>query len=150
MHPEICDLVACVDGEGSGRMSRQVAQHVARCPVCREEIVRLHEEKQLFAGLAPEACQADETVLDGLLAEIRQRGTDAGAHRELRQRALEQLRTYFGSVAAGLVNEIEQCGLHGRGLQAATEPLFTAFLGRKAAAGVMSRIRRGLETESPS
>jgi anti-sigma factor RsiW len=148
MCPESVEMVAYSDGELSERRRRRICEHLTVCGSCRSDLDALESEKVLLAAAAPAAPGAGQRGLDRVLAGVARLKASQQAERERRRRTLQQLTTYFGAVAAGLVGEIEQDGLHGPGLEAAAEPLFSAFLGRRAAASVMSRIRHGLELEA--
>jgi anti-sigma factor RsiW len=145
MHPKFIDLLTYMDGELGDHMALRVAEHLVECAKCAGEVERLWVERHAFAAMGREDAEAVTEGLDRLLERMRNLQNALAAERMMRRRTIEQLRTYFGSVAGGLVGEIEQNGLRGEKLEARAEPLFAAYLGRAAAQRVMSDIRSGLD-----
>ena len=131
MHPDIADLLLWIEG----KPNRRIDQHILRCETCRK-----HAEILRVAG---QASGSAENVLP-ILAEIGVRLRHSMRARTVSEGSLvedESLRNRQSNVVSALEFYFGKEAAHSVGNSAQeTEPLFSAFLGRKAAAVLTSRM----------
>jgi hypothetical protein len=143
-------LLAYQDGELTERRARKVSQHLDRCLQCRLELDCLKIEAQHFmAAVAPPLLEAPRLAggLESLLGKVHKL---QAAHREEVQPRIQehlafQLKTFFGPRAAALIEDRIAAREDGSGVFSAVEPLFSAFLGQKAADLLASEVVEGLD-----
>ncbi len=158
-HPAVYDLLEWVGAEthplsqdATGSSHRKIALHLVRCERCRDTAARLRvaiavpAESHASESLARERCIED--VFERLQARMQAWNSLSGvatAPRVLpvRTRAVHRqyraLELYFGR---GTAERIAHSGRRGtyRHLLPAAEPLFHAFLGRRAAEALTRQI----------
>jgi Putative zinc-finger len=134
MHPDFSLLIRFMDGEISGRQLRKLQAHLAACPDCRAEAASLRLEA------APEL-PAVPPVSD-LLAGMRQwwnRQTgDPIASRQRIQRVAREIAPFLGTGGAEQI--LARVTPEGGNLIPNVEPVLAAFLGRRAAQGVIDNV----------
>ncbi len=120
VHPDIAGLLDWAEGKaGTG-----IAEHLSRCPACREHAALLRASLQ---------DRASATLVDEVAAALRERMREFRVSGSNVEAALEH---YFGKRALRTLENSD--------IPNATPPnakrLFHAFLGRKAADALASRI----------
>ncbi len=140
IHPGLETLVRAADGLGPDG----VDAHLARCTRCHEQVARIREA----IGRAHPGDPVLDEVFEGLQLRIRAWCSLGGIadpnglriapqkNRELSR----ALAVYFGDEAARRIQRCERRDVSGRALAPVATPLFTSFLGRKAAEALASRI----------
>jgi len=102
--------------------------------------------------VVPEVCQKAPAQFDAGLAPFIARMRElkhalpGTVQPQIASRVAAELELYFGSRARDWVNHLKSGQQAGSGVLAAAEPVFAAFLGRKAAAALTSRIVETLDT----
>lgn len=152
-HPAVDLLVARMEGGLSLRAQRQVESHLQACAACRQEAHRIAE-----ALTAPPLPQNQDRLPEALLEEVFEDvcagmrawrslgGADADSHGHglwkmaANRRLAQALEFYFGGVAARHIERSARRGTPERQLLPATKPLFSVFLGRRAADALVRRI----------
>lgn len=140
IHPGLETLLRAADGLGPDG----VDAHLARCTRCHEQVARIREAM----GRAHSGDPALDEVFEGLQLRIRAwcslgeiadpvgSRVSPPANRELSG----ALAVYFGEETARRIQRCERRDASGRALAPVARPLFTSFLGRKAAEALASRI----------
>ncbi len=127
-HPDIESLLLWAEGESYTRVER----HLARCEDCREHAVLLHNSIQL----SPRD-EVSNVLLDNLFETLRLR---MQAIRHGRDNVAAAVEHYFGKQAVRRLASSAQRNSSEVRLMSTAEPLFNAFLGRKAADALTSRL----------
>jgi anti-sigma factor RsiW len=148
IHPTSRTLIAYMDGELPVEERHGIQSHLRSCASCREEVDTMETDLDWFLVL--EAASRDVKPapppiagLNKLLAATRQwtvanLGADPGRiGGGLEQRVNQALELFFGSPLAGGSNGKEAVPAE------KAESLLSTFLGRRAAATLMTDIRRG-------
>jgi anti-sigma factor RsiW len=132
-------LLAYQDGELTRHQARKVARHVGRCSECERELHQLEAEARRF--LLSEATSTDETArvangLENVLERVRKwRAVRLdGVRPKIQEHVEYQLEMFFGSRTAVALGNLAAKRQGAPGVVSAVEPLFSAFLGEKAAA----------------
>ena len=143
-------LLAWADGELAENSRRTVNDHLSSCRECRTLLAEMESAFQQL--VEPEVCQRAPAQLDAGLAPLIARMRELKhAHPgtvqpQIASRVAAELELYFGSPARDWVNHLKSGQQDGSGVLAAAEPVFAAFLGRKAAAALTGRIVETLDT----
>ena len=127
-HPDLESLVDWADGKARPR----IVAHLARCRTCREQGRRIRESVQ-----AAQRGEIPQRALDEALRSLEIR---MNAARKGGSNVAAALEHYFGKQA---VHELESSTGRDAGqtpLLSGAKPLFHAFLGRKAADALTSRL----------
>lgn len=149
MHPDTKTLLAYRDGELNNWQTENTSRHLLRCARCRRELhlmeatLRCLQSSQIPS--TPELPDL-EAGLQALLVRTRQLEPTprAAVLQKLEDRAAAQVDEFFGSHAVASLRGAV-AGLEAPGVLTAAERLFSAFLGRKAAADLASRVFEGVE-----
>jgi hypothetical protein len=151
-HPGIARIISWCDGRSDSTDARRVAAHLISCPGCRRHAELLYAARQARRSPAAEingGAEIDEG-LRNLQAQMRAwrylQGRGA-CHRQpsftpstINRRIGAALTLYFGRRAAA---HLERSAEHDeRHLFPASQALFTAFLGKRAAEALTQRIVR--------
>jgi anti-sigma factor RsiW len=156
LHPRIEDLLSWVDGDPSFPARGALEAHLAACHKCCEDARRLrsartrlhqlgsdqqgHQMRLLKEGLHNlEASMRVWSALRGLLPESPRRHFLRNA---VNLRSARAVKVYFGEEAANRIARSAQQDAGELHLLPAIKPLFSAFLGRKAADCVARQIVR--------
>ena len=156
LHPGIEDILSWVDGDLAFPEHRALDAHITVCRKCREDARTLREAQTQLRHIGVEQLSRQAILLKdglhnleasmrvwsalrGLLPEIPQ-------HNFLRSsvnlRSTRAVELYFGLEAANRIARSAQQGVPEPHLLPAIKPLFSAFLGRKAADSVARHIVR--------
>jgi anti-sigma factor RsiW len=144
-HPGITDIVTWCDGDSDAAEARRVAAHMFGCAQCRRHAELVYEAR------ARHLCSAHEAIEDGLRdlhAQMRAwRHLQGHAHRHagpsptrsaINRRIAAAVTVYFGARAA--VHLERSADSDERHLFPASQALFSAFLGKRAADALSRRI----------
>jgi anti-sigma factor RsiW len=138
MHIEVAVLLAWLDGQLPARRAARVARHLASCARCRLESGRLQAELDWVVQTDTPAASELEQSLESLMERIRGWAGEPDRTRKL----AAEVAAYFGARAANLLDRIEPGRPEEGGPMVAAELLFSAFLGRAAAARVLRAASR--------
>jgi anti-sigma factor RsiW len=128
-HPEFASIVQHVEGGGDPAVRRALERHLSECEDCRREAARLKA--------AETGGEADPALLEVMLAAAAEwdRTHDQAA---VRRAVADGVRPYVGDRAADRLTQ----GSEGDAAKLLTElePVLGLFLGRQAAARLVSHI----------
>jgi hypothetical protein len=144
-HPRMDELLAWADATATGR---ELLPHLTRCRRCRETALRIRCAVARAADQAAPVPALDET-LDELQIRMQawtslseavsiRRAAPLGCRTAHRQ--YSALETYFGTETADRVLHSARRDTTDHRLMPAAEPLFHAFLGRRAAEALVRQI----------
>jgi anti-sigma factor RsiW len=137
-------------GDLSAWPARKVARHMDRCSKCRAELDRMKQEVgqflELRTPLTVKVPQIDAGFAD-LLGNIREwQSTRREAIRpKIHEHIKAQIETFFGSQVAQSVRNAGSEKEDVPAVLSSVEPLFSAFLGQKAAALLTSGAFEGVD-----
>jgi hypothetical protein len=127
-----------------------VAQHVERCSTCRKELDQIENEVSQFLALqapSPVVIPQLELGFRDLLGRIR--GWQSAPRETLRPKIQKQvafqLEMFFGTRTAASVQDMTGEDQANNRVLSVVEPLFSAFLGQKAAALLASGVFEGVD-----
>lgn len=144
MHPDNSTLLAYLDRELAEATLARVALHLAACPRCRQEVEQAGPSVAWLLRKAAEWGAADRAPggsLPRILAAVQQwKRSPAPPHAsaELMRRAAAYLHLYFGSGTASRLTAGATPAPARQTVVSTVGPLFSTFLGRKAADAVLS------------
>jgi len=146
MHPSSGLLVSFCDAETAAWQTRRIARHLAKCGRCRERAERIRREKEdLLAG---KRSGANPAGLAGILsAAAAWREGRSAAATQLRRRLDEEIDTYCGAAAVGVIDEP---GTRADQLLVKSCELFEVFLGPAAAEAVRDEVLQDLDWALPA
>jgi hypothetical protein len=136
-------LVAYNDGELAAPRAVKIALHLSHCGRCRRELGWIHAETGRFE-VAQAAALAPPRLEEGFQKLLQTARQFQLAHRatlqsRIRERVASQLEIFFGSRALATIQKTPGSRPDGPGPLALAEPLFSAFLGERAAARLAGR-----------
>lgn len=149
MHPDTKTLLAYRDGELNTWRMEKTSQHLLRCAPCRHELHLMEVTLQCLQSTpvpsTPELPDL-EAGLQALLARTRKLGPTprTAVLQKLEDNTAAQVEEFFGSRTMASVRSARAAG-EGAGVLPTAELLFSAFLGRRAAAELASCIFEGVE-----
>ena len=136
-------LVAYNDGELAAPRAIKIALHLSHCGRCRRELDSVQADARRFD--AAQAAALTPPRLDEGFQKLLQAARQFQlAHRatqqsRIRERVASQLQMFFGSRAVATMRIAAGSRQDGPGPLALAEPLFSAFLGERAAALLAGR-----------
>ena len=156
LHPGIEDILSWADGNLAFSDRRALEAHLEACRKCCEDARTFREAQTQLSQIGSEqqsrqamllkdglrnleASMRVWSALRGVLPEIPQRHFLTSSVNLRSTRAVE---LYFGQEAANRIARSARLGAHEPHLLPAIKPLFSAFLGRKAADSVARHIVR--------
>ena len=136
-------LVAYNDGELATRRAIKITLHLSHCGRCRRELDSVQADARRFDAAQTAALEPPrlEEGFQKLLQAARQfqlahRATQQST---IRERVAAQLEMFFGSRTLATIQKKPGSRPDGPGPLALAEPLFSAFLGERAAALLAGR-----------
>ncbi len=127
-----------------------MGKHIERCSDCRKELDQIQNEVGQFLALqapSPVATPQLEAGFRDLLGRIR--GWQSTRREIMRPKIHEQvacqLEMFFGTRTAASVHKMTGAEQSENRVLSAVEPLFSAFLGRKAAGLLASGVFEGVD-----
>ncbi|HLM97939.1 MAG TPA: zf-HC2 domain-containing protein [Bryobacteraceae bacterium] len=156
LHPGIEDILAWVDGDLALAEHWALEAHLAVCRKCDEDARTLREAQTHLRQIGSEQrnrqaillndglCNLEASMrvwsaLRGLPPEIPHRNF---LRNSVNLRSTRAVELYFGQEAANRIARSAKLGAHEPHLLPAIKPLFSAFLGRRAAESVARHIVR--------
>jgi anti-sigma factor RsiW len=147
-HPTNRTLISYLDGELPVEERVEIAEHVGKCAACRSELDYMEADLDWFLVLEA-AARPIETApqpdgVSRLLAATRQwrsahpevtADAPLQKRRSAEEQAVRALEVFLGPAMAAAIQRQNAAG--------SAEALLAAFLGRRAAATLMTDIRRG-------
>jgi anti-sigma factor RsiW len=136
-------LVAYNDGELAAPRAVKITLHLSHCGRCRRELNSVQADARRFDA-AQAAALAPPRLEDGFQKLLQAARQFQLAHRatlqsRIRERVASQLEIFFGSRALATIQKTPGSRPDGPGPLALAEPLFSAFLGERAAALLAGR-----------
>jgi len=136
-------LVAYNDGELATRRAVKITLHLSHCGRCRRELDSVQADARRFdaaqaAALAPPRIEEgfQKLLQAARQFQLAQRTTQQSG---IRERVAAQLEVFFGSRAVATIQKTPGSRPDRPGPLALAEPLFSAFLGERAAAQLAGR-----------
>ena len=125
------------EGELKSPERKRVESHIAQCDLCRSE------SEKLSSAIEPaKSDEADPSMLEGVLAGMRQVETraaqDEEARASLRLRVAAKIEPYLGPKATS--DLLQAVSPDGQNLLSNLEPVLALFLGRRAANQLVNQI----------
>ena len=132
------------DGELATRRAVKITLHLSHCGRCRRELDGIQADARRFDAAQAAALAPPRLVEEGfqkLLQAVRQFQFAhlATQQSRIRERVAAQLEMFFGSRALATIQRTPGSRPDGPGPLALTQPLFSAFLGERAAALLAGR-----------
>jgi anti-sigma factor RsiW len=136
-------LVAYNDGELATRRAIKITLHLSLCGRCRRELDSVQADARRFDA-AQAAALAPPRLEEGFQKLLQAARQFQLAHRatqqsRIRERVAAQLEMFFGSRALATIQKKPGSRPDGPGPLVLAEPLFSAFLGERAAALLAGR-----------
>ena len=140
MHPDIAELVSLAFGELAAEPARRITRHLAGCAACQQEYecLRISIEYAPPTDCAENTDRVNASDSDTLLRRLRTWENSGRQIEVLKRRIAAELAPYVGQAGADtLLLPVQD---DGRDLLSNVVTLLTAFLGRRAAANLVTRV----------